>query len=105
MYSSNPDVKALLKKEIEEERMQDKSATLQSGRHQDTRQVDVYLTYKINVMNSSATDAVYVSQINDIHSDKMEIVQEEIYKEVQNDPKSDIEKEGVKLAKIGNNCE
>ena len=101
MYSSNPDVKALLKKEIEEERMQDKSATLQSGRHQDTRQVDVYLTYKINVMNSSATDAVYVSQINDIHSDKMEIVQEEIYKEVQNDPKSDIEKEGVKLAKIG----
>ena len=100
MYSSNPDVKALLKKEIEEERSFDKTATLQSGRHEDTRQVDVYLTYKINVVNSSATDAIYVSQINDIHSDKMEIIQEEIHKEVQLDPKSDIEKEGVKLANI-----
>ena len=100
MYSSNPDVKALLKKEIEEERSFDKTATLQSGRHEDTRQVDVYLTYKINVVNSSATDAIYVSQINDIHSDKMEIIQEEIQKEVQLDPKSDIEKEGVKLANI-----
>ena len=100
MYSSNPDVKALLKKEIEEERAFDKTATLQSGRHEDTRQVDVYLTYKINVVNSSATDAIYVSQINDIHSDKMEIIQEEIHKEVQLDPKGDIEKEGVKLANI-----
>ena len=101
MYSSNPDVKALLKKEIEEERSFDKTATLQSGRHEDTRQVDVYLTYKINVVNSSATDAIYVSQINDIHSDKMEIVQEEIQKEVQLDPKSrDIEKEGIELANI-----
>ena len=101
MYSSNPDVKALLKKEIEEERSFDKTATLQSGRHEDTRQVDVYLTYKINVVNSSATDAIYVSQINDIHSDKMEIIQEEIQKEVQLDPKSrDIEKEGIELANI-----
>ena len=101
MYSSNPDVKALLKKEIEEERAFDKTATLQSGRHEDTRQVDVYLTYKINVVNSSATDAIYVSQINDIHSDKMEIIQEEIQKEVQLDPKSrDIEKEGIELANI-----
>ena len=100
MYSSNPDVKALLKKEIEEERSFDKTATLQSGRHEDTRQVDVYLTYKINVVNSSATDAIYVSQINDIHSDKMEIIQEEIHKEVQLDPKSDIEKEGIELANI-----
>ena len=101
MYSSNPDVKALLKKEIEEERAFDKTATLQSGRHEDTRQVDVYLTYKINVVNSSATDAIYVSQINDIHSDKMEIIQEEIHKEVQLDPKSrDIEKEGIELANI-----
>ena len=101
MYSSNPDVKALLKKEIEGERSFDKTATLQSGRHEDTRQVDVYLTYKINVVNSSATDAIYVSQINDIHSDKMEIIQEEIQKEVQLDPKSrDIEKEGIELANI-----
>ena len=100
MYSSNPDVKALLKKEIEEERAFDKTATLQSGRHEDTRQVDVYLTYKINVVNSSATDAIYVSQINDIHSDKMEIIQEEIQKEVQKDPKGDIEKEGIELANI-----
>ncbi len=101
MYSSNPDVKALLKKEIEEERSFDKTATLRSGRHEDTRQVDVYLTYKINVVNSSATDAIYVSQINDIHSDKMEIIQEEIQKEVQLDPKSrDIEKEGIELANI-----
>ena len=100
MYSSNPDVKALLKKEIEEERAFDKTATLQSGRHEDTRQVDVYLTYKINVVNSSATDAIYVSQINDIHSDKMEIIQEEIHKEVQLDPKGDIEKEGIELANI-----
>ena len=101
MYSSNLDVKALLKKEIEEERSFDKTATLQSGRHEDTRQVDVYLTYKINVVNSSATDAIYVSQINDIHSDKMEIIQEEIQKEVQLDPKSrDIEKEGIELANI-----
>ena len=101
MYSSNPDVKALLKKEIEEERSFDKTATLQSGRHEDTRQVDVYLTYKINVVNSSAIDAIYVSQINDIHSDKMEIIQEEIQKEVQLDPKSrDIEKEGIELANI-----
>ena len=101
MYSSNPDVKALLKKEIEEERAFDKTATLQSGRHDDTRQVDVYLTYKINVVNSSATDAIYVSQINDIHSDKMEIIQEEIQKEVQLDPKSrDIETEGIELANI-----
>ena len=101
MYSSNPDVKALLKKEIEEERSFDKTATLRSGRHEDTRQVDVYLTYKINVVNSSVTDAIYVSQINDIHSDKMEIIQEEIQKEVQLDPKSrDIEKEGIELANI-----
>ena len=70
---------------------------MQSGRHEDTRQVDVYLTYKINVVNSSATDAIYVSQINDIHSDKMEIVQQEIKKEIQQDPTTNIEKQGVKL--------
>ena len=68
-----------------------------AGNHKDTRQVDVFLTYKINVVNSSPIDAVYVSQLNDIHSDKMEIVQQEIKKEIQQDPTTNIEKQGVKL--------
>ena len=95
MYSSDENVKKLLEREIAEERAMDKTDT--AGNHKDTRQVDVFLTYKINVVNSSPIDAVYVSQLNDIHSDKMEIVQQEIKKEIQQDPTTNIEKQGVKL--------
>ena len=95
MYSSDENVKKLLEREIAEERAMDKTDT--AGNHKDTRQVDVFLTYKINVVNSSPIDAVYISQLNDIHSDKMEIIQQEIKKEIQQDPTTNIEKQGVKL--------
>ena len=99
MYSSDENVKKLLEREIAEERAMDKTDT--AGNHKDTRQVDVFLTYKINVVNSSPIDAVYISQLNDIHSDKMEIVQQEIRKEIQQDPTTNIEKQGVKLEEEG----
>ena len=100
MYTSNPEVLKLLKEEIDYEKSLDKSpknTDPNRGNHDDTRQVDVFLTYKIQVVNSSPVDAIYVSQLNDIHSNKMELVQTEIKKEVQLDPKSNIEKEGIDL--------
>ena len=100
MYTSNPEVLKLLKEEIDYERSLDKSprnTDPSRGNHDDTRQVDVFLTYKIQVVNSSPVDAIYVSQLNDIHTNKMELVQTEIKKEVQLDPKSNIEKEGIDL--------
>ena len=100
MYTSNPEVLKLLKEEIDYEKSLDKSprnTDPSRGNHDDTRQVDVFLTYKIQVVNSSPVDAIYVSQLNDIHTNKMELVQTEIKKEVQLDPKSNIEKEGIDL--------
>ena len=100
MYTSNPEVLKLLKEEIDYEKSLDKSpknTDPNRGNHDDTRQVDVFLTYKIQVVNSSPVDAIYVSQLNDIHSNKMELVQTEIKKEVQLDPNTNIEKEGIDL--------
>ena len=100
MYTSNPEVLKLLKEEIDYEKSLDKSpknTDPNRGNHDDTRQVDVFLTYKIQVVNSSPVDAVYISQLNDIHTNKMELVQTEIKKEVQLDPNTNIEKEGIDL--------
>ena len=100
MYTSNPEVLKLLKEEIDYEKSLDKSpknTDPNRGNHDDTRQVDVFLTYKIQVINSSPVDAIYVSQLNDIHTNKMELVQTEIKKEVQLDPNTNIEKEGIDL--------
>lgn len=100
MYTSNPEVLKLLKEEIDYEKSLDKSpknTDPNRGNHDDTRQVDVFLTYKIQVINSSPVDAVYISQLNDIHTNKMELVQTEIKKEVQLDPNTNIEKEGIDL--------
>ena len=100
MYTSNPEVLKLLKEEIDYETSLDKSpknTDPNRGNHDDTRQVDVFLTYKIQVVNSSPVDAVYISQLNDIHTNKMELVQTEIKKEVQLDPNTNIEKEGIDL--------
>ena len=100
MYTSNPEVLKLLKEEIDYEKSLDKSpknTDPNRGNHDDTRQVDVFLTYKIQVINNSPVDAIYVSQLNDIHTNKMELVQTEIKKEVQLDPNTNIEKEGIDL--------
>lgn len=103
MYNSNEDLYKALNKEVEEEKAKDKLDApranrdgVPNGDHDDTRQLDIFITYKMRMYNDSALDAVLVSGIDDYHTNKMQLVDKEIKKSVEVDPKVDVEKQADK---------
>lgn len=106
MYNSNEDLFKALNKEVEEERQKDKLDPpranrdgVPNGDHDDTRQLDVFITYKMRMYNDSSMDAVLVSGIDDYHSNKMQLVDKEIKKSIEIDPKASVEKKADKEKK------
>lgn len=106
MYNSNEDLFKALNKEVEEEKQKDKLDApranrdgVPNGDHDDTRQLDVFITYKMRMYNDSSMDAVLVSGIDDYHSNKMQLVDKEIKKSIEIDPKASVEKKADKEKK------
>ena len=94
MYSSNPTIKALIDKELNQEKSLDNNGNTKYN----PRQLDVFLTYNVTVYNDSLKDAALISQLNDIVADKLELVNYTLKKRTQlEDPEENIEKNGGNL--------
>lgn len=90
---------AKLKQELDSEVLAEQAKDGQNTGHEDTRALDVFITYRINIMNDSPVDTVRVDAVDDYYNDKMELVNTEIKKEIEVDPSEDkkaIEEHGGK---------
>lgn len=89
MYSSNEPLIQTLERYIDEEVSLDKQIQDSVNKDQikrDPRQLDVYAVYKIEVKNFSPVDTVKVNAIDDYYNKKMELVNKQIIKRIQEDP-------------------
>lgn len=94
MYSSNPTIKKIINDELNKEKSLDNNGNTTYN----PRQLDVFLTYNITVYNDSLKDAALVSQLNDIVSDKLELVNYTLKKRIQKeDHEENVEKNGGNL--------
>lgn len=83
MYSSN---KPLLDKMNEEVKTELSKDPMKNDVNDDSRQLDVFLTYSVQLYNDSPVDTAYISQLNDFHNDKLELVSQDIKKYIEKDP-------------------
>lgn len=87
MYSGDQDLYNVLKAEIASEKMDDILAGGNTTNNlRDPRQLDVYVTYRLEATNNSSVDTVEVNAIDDYYNANLELVDKQVQKTIETDP-------------------